>query len=214
MVITQASRRRRQLYMLYIDGEEWAEVDARTWEESACCVGTQVTEEELESLRVASQSRRAREKALYLLSLRDHSRAELARKLAAQAGREVAEETAARMEELGFIQDEQYAFRLARDLRLRKHYPLRRTIQELQTKGIERELAAEAADAVETDDAAQALELLRKKYYNRLNDEQGRQKTTAALARYGFSYEAIRHAMGELSRDFEDNDGENTDEWQ
>lgn len=212
MVITQASRRRKQLYMLYIDGEEWAEVDARTWEESAYRVGMQVTLEDLDSLQTESRSRRAKEKAFYLLSLRDYSRADLAKKLTAQAGREVAEETAARMEELGFVQDEQYAFRLARDLRLRKHYPLRRTIQELQAKGIDRELAAEAADAVETDDAAQALELLRKKYYNRLNDEQGRQKATAALARYGFSYEAIRQAVRELSRDFEDN-REITDEW-
>lgn len=212
MVITQASRRRKQLYMLYIDGEVWAEVDARTWEESAYRVGMQVTQEDLDSLQTESRSRRAKEKAFYLLSLRDYSRADLAKKLTAQAGREVAEETAARMEELGFVQDEQYAFRLARDLRLRKHYPLRRTIQELQAKGIDRELAAEAADAVETDDAAQALELLRKKYYNRLNDEQGRQKATAALARYGFSYEAIRQAVRELSRDFEDN-REITDEW-
>lgn len=212
MVITQASRRRKQLYMLYIDGEEWAEVDARTWEESAYRVGMQVTQEDLDSLQTESRSRRAKEKAFYLLSLRDYSRADLAKKLTAQAGREVAEETAARMEELGFVQDEQYAFRLARDLRLRKHYPLRRTIQELQAKGIDRELAAEAADAVVTDDAAQALELLRKKYYNRLNDEQGRQKATAALARYGFSYEAIRQAVRELSRDFEDN-REITDEW-
>lgn len=107
--------------------------------------------------------------------MRDHSRGELEQKLRQTAGAQAAEETAARMEELGLVDDEAYARRLARDLLARKHYPRRRLAQELTGKGIDRalaeEAAAEALEEAETDDGQQALELLRKKYYNRLYDE-------------------------------------------
>ena len=125
------------------------------------------------------------------------------------AGAQAAEETAARMEELGLVDDEAYARRLARDLLARKHYPRRRLAQELTGKGIDRalaeEAAAEAMEEAETDDGQQALELLRKKYYNRLYDENARRKTAAALARYGFGGDAVRRAMEAALSDQEDN---------
>ena len=112
------------------------------------------------------------------------------------------------MEELGLVDDEAYARRLARDLLARKHYPRRRLAQELTGKGIDRalaeEAAAEAMEEAETDDGQQALELLRKKYYNRLYDENARRKTAAALARYGFGGDAVRRAMEAALSDQED----------
>ena len=140
--------------------------------------------------------------------MRDHSRGELEQKLRQTAGAQAAEETAARMEELGLVDDEAYARRLARDLLARKHYPRRRLAQELTGKGIDRalaeEAAAEAMEEAETDDGQQALELLRKKYYNRLYDENARRKTAAALARYGFGGDAVRRAMEAALSDQED----------
>ena len=112
------------------------------------------------------------------------------------------------MEELGLVDDEAYARRLARDLLARKHYPRRRLAQELTGKGIDHalaeEAAAEAMEEAETDDGQQALELLRKKYYNRLYDENARRKTAAALARYGFGGDAVRRAMEAALSDQED----------
>ena len=113
------------------------------------------------------------------------------------------------IKELGLVDDEAYARRLARDLLARKHYPRRRLAQELTGKGIDRalaeEAAAEAMEEAETDDGQQALELLRKKYYNRLYDENARRKTAAALARYGFGGDAVRRAMEAALSDQEDN---------
>lgn len=207
MIITETRIRRGQLYCLVLDGEPAVTVDRKTFDESRFRVGSSISEEQLAQLLEESRRRRAGEKALYLLSMRDHSRAELERKLARESGKEAAAQTAERMEELGLVNDEAYARRLARDLRLHRHYPLRRTVQEMQAKGIDRRTAEQAAAEVDTDDAAQALELLRKKYYNRLHTDDERRKTAAALARLGFGYEDIRRAMREYD------DGENTDEW-
>ena len=209
MIITELRRRRGQLILLVLDGEPAVTVDARTLNESPYRVGSSLDDEALRVLLEESGRRRAREKALYLLSLRDHSREELRRKLSGEAGETAAAETAARMEELGLVNDEDYARRLARELRLRRHYPRRRTVQELTARGVGRETAEEAADAAETEDWIQALELLRKKYYNRLHDDDGRRKTAAALARQGFGFEDIRRAL----QAYDENDGEKNDAW-
>ena len=201
MIITDVRKRRGRLYQLYLDGEPAVTVDAAAFDESPYRMGGRIDDDQLRELLEAGSRRRAREKALYLLSMRDHSRGELEQKLRQTAGAQAAEETAARM-------DEAYARRLARDLLARKHYPRRRLAQELTGKGIDHalaeEAAAEAMEEAETDDGQQALELLRKKYYNRLYDENARRKTAAALARYGFGGDAVRRAMEAALSDQED----------
>ncbi len=195
MVITERETIRRQLYRVELDGEPAGTIDRRTLDEAGYRLGDSVTESEWQALKEASARNRAREKALYLLSLRDHSKGELVRKLTEEAGEEIAAQTADRMEELGFLDDEALSRRWAADLSRRKCYPRRRVEQELTAKGFDRETAREAAAQTLTEDSVLALELLRKKYYNKMATEDGRRKTTAALARYGFSYEAIRRAI-------------------
>ena len=195
MIITEIRKRRGTLYLLVLDGEPAMTVDARTFDESPYRPGGVIDDGQLRELLEQSARRRAREKALYLLSLRDHSRAELEDKLRRGEGRE---------------------------LRLRKRYPLRRTVQELTARGGDREIALQAAGEPETDDAALALELLRKKYYNRLQTEEDRRRVRAALARRGFGGGDIRRAMeafGEENGGWtdgppEENEmGEITEEW-
>ena len=195
MIITETRKRRGKLYLLVLDGEPAMTVDARTFDESPFRVGSVITDDQLRELLDQAARRRTREKALYLLSMRDHSRAELEEKLRREGDREAAAETAERMEELGLVNDEAYAYRLAEELRRRKLYPLRRTEQELTARGVDRELARRAAEDLDIKDADLALELLRKKYYNRLQTEEDRRKTQAALARRGFGGGDIRRAM-------------------
>lgn len=122
------------------------------------------------ALKKESKTRRAWDKALYLLSLRDYARAQLQRKLEREAGSELARETVERLERAGLLNDGAYARRLARDMVERRHFSRRRTLQELTARGLDRETAEEAVEELEPDDAEQALELLRKKRYNELSD--------------------------------------------
>ena len=128
-------------------------------------------------------------------SLKPH---ELERKLRRTAGEQTAAETAARMEEIGLVDDGAYAARLAEELAARRFYPRRRILQELQEKGIGRAQAEAAAEAVDGEDWERAAQLLRRKYARRLHTPDDRRRTMAALGRYGFGGDAVRRAFDAL----------------
>ncbi|MBQ5840838.1 MAG: regulatory protein RecX [Clostridia bacterium] len=194
MKITEVKRRRRSLYLLVLDGQEGPVVDVRTFDESPYGVDSVLTEKELEALLACSQYNRARDRALYLLGLRDYACRELEQKLAQEAPPEVAAAVVERLRDVGLLDDERYASRLADSLSRTKRYPRRRVEQELRRRGVEAELARGAADELECEDFQQALALLQKRYYNKMQDEESRRKTMAALMRRGFSYTAVRQA--------------------
>ena len=195
MVITEARRRRRSLYLLVLDGEEGPEVDKKTFDESPHRVGEEITPEAMEALLSLSCYNRARDRALYLLSVKDYCRHGLFLRLKEQAPPEVARAVVDRLTELSLLDDEAYAARLAASLSRTKRYPRRRILMELQQRGIAPELAREAVENLEPEDFQQALALLRKKYYNKMRDPDDRRRVSAALARRGFSFEAVRRAM-------------------
>ena len=207
MRITACDRRRQMLYRLTLDdGAMVVEVDLRTFDESGLRVGDSLDGEALDALCVASDERRARETALYLLSQRSHSRVELERKLSRRASRETAVATAQRCEELGLVDDARYAQTLARDLCTYKLYSRQHILQELAARGVSRDVAREAVDALEIDDEEQAVALLQRKYSHKLADEDGRRKTAAALVRAGFEYRTVRRAMERVAQTFADED--------
>lgn len=211
MKILETAIRRRRLYLLRLeDGRELA-VDRQTFDESPYRVDGDITEDQLEALLQTSQYNRARERALYLLGLRDYACGELEQKLHTEATPEIAAAVVSRLQEVGLLNDEQYARRMAGHLREYKQYPHRRVVQELCRRGVAPDVAREAADSLEGDDFQQALALLEKKYYNKLNDPDDRRRVTAALARRGFTYTVIRRAMEELSPGTENS--EENDQW-
>lgn len=178
-------------------------IDTTVWEESPYGVGSSLSDAELEDLCAVSERRRMESKAVFLLSKRDLSRRELEQKLCREKGRyhperhEQAVQTAARMEELGYVRNAEYAHRLAQRYAREKLYPRRRIEDELLRKGIDRETAREAASAVETDETEMALAFLAKKRYTVSRDTKEVQKIAAAMARYGYSAAVIRRVLRE-----------------
>lgn len=198
MKITEVSRRRRSLYRLDFEQGDSIEVDVRTFDESPYREGQDITDEQLNTLLATSRYNRARERALYLLGLRDYACKELEQKLYTEADPDTAAAVVERLRQVGLLDDERYAARLARSLSENKQYPRRRIEQELRRRGVSGVLAQQVVSDLEGEDFRQALALLEKKYYNKLNDPDGRRRATAALARRGFSYGAIRRAFDEL----------------
>ncbi len=201
MIITEVRRRRRSVYLLVLDGQDGPTVDVRTFDESPYREGSDITEEELSTLLEASEYNRARDRALYLLGLRDYACKELEKKLLTEARLEIVARVVERLTEVGLLDDERYAERLAQSLSRSKQYPKRRVAQELQRRGVDRETAGFAAEEIACEDFEQALALIEKKYYNKMTDRESRQKVMAALARRGFSYEAIRQAITAYDED-------------
>ena len=199
MELTAAEPRRGRLTQLFLDGERAAQVDTETFLRSGLRPGDQVTEERLCQLLQDSDANRAKEKALYLLGYRSHTKKELAEKIArAGVGRQAAQGAADRMEELGLIDDRAYARQYAKELFTRKRYGAMRVRQELLRKGIDGELIEEVLAGYGDGDAAQGniQAVLEKKYPGWEEDDRQRRRAFAALRRMGYSFEDIRQAMG------------------
>ena len=210
MKITEMAICRRRLYLLRLEDGTEHTVDRQTFDESPYRVGESISEEQLEALLEKSQYNRARERALYLLGLRDYACGELEKKLYTEATPEIAAAVIARLREVGLLDDTRFALRLARHLMEHKQYPRRRIEQELRHRGVDASVIADALMQLDGDDLQQALALLNKKYYNKMNTQEDRQRVVAALARRGFSYGAIRGAMERMQVP----DDEEFDAWQ
>lgn len=81
MMLTSAEPHGKSLVALFIDGEKAADLDAEIYLKSGLHLGDDLDEEQLHELLLASDTRRAEQKAMNLLSFRAHSEKELARKL-------------------------------------------------------------------------------------------------------------------------------------
>lgn len=190
-------------HQVLLSGEDGGEltVDKTVWEESPFGVGSSLSHTEEEDLCARSERYRAESKAVFLLAKRDLSRRELEQKLCREKGkyhperREVAAQAAAHMEELGYVNDAAYARRLAEQYARVKLYPRRRIVEALVQKGIAREAAREAADAVECDEEELALAFLRKKRYTVPQSTKEFQRIAGAMARYGYSVETVSRVL-------------------
>ena len=204
MLVTALEPRRKRLPALFLDGELAAKLDSETLLQSGLRIGMELDDEELYRLIQRSDAHRAQEKALYLLEHRSHSKKELADKISRTAGREAAERAAERMEELGLVNDAQYARNLAEELLQRKRFAARRAEYELLQKGIDRALAQEIVEELAPEPEESLRFLLERKYQRSLSDEKGRRRVFAALQRLGYSGEDIRTAL----RDYIDYENE------
>ena len=201
MTITDVVPKRKGLSAIYIDGEFALKLDTETVLASRFSVGSEITDEQLKELIDSSGEKRAKQKALWLISHRDHSKKELEQKLSRDSDRESAKKAVERMEELGLVNDEKFARRYADELLNVKHYSKRGALYKLTEKGIDRELAQEILDGFEFDPREHIALLIERKY--NLSDEKGRRRAYAALQRLGYSYEDINAVFSEYR------DGEN-----
>ncbi len=197
MKITDKKKIRSAQYVLSFDTDDGftVTVDAATFDESYYFVGREITEQELEDLLALSRKNRTRSRALYYLSGRDYAKKELERKLCRSSDKETAAAVVERLEEVGLVDDGAYAERMARSYANYRLYPRRRILSALREKGVSREDAEHALEQLETDDLQVALALLRKKYYNKLQTVEDRQKVAAALARSGFGFDTVKKAI-------------------
>lgn len=134
-------------------------------------------------------------RALKLLAAREHSRAELERKLAPHE--ETPGELARVLDELqtrGFISEA----RVVESVLHRRAARLgaARVRQELQAKGISAEAVAQAVQALRVTEVERAREVWRRRFGAPAPDPAGRVKQMRFLAARGFSGEVIRRVVG------------------
>ena len=192
---------------LFLDGEYIADIDKETLLLQKIGVGSELSEEDLAQLIRRSNEKRAKEKALYLLGIRDYSRKELVDKIRQETSDEAAELAERRMQELGLLNDHNFAQKYAKDLLFRKNHSASKAEFELIKKGIDKDLAREVIEALQPDAKESILRVLAgRKYSNLLRQgESGVKKAVASLQRLGYRWEDIRAALRqhELTHDGE-----------
>jgi regulatory protein len=136
-----------------------------------------------------------RARALRLLARREHTRAELARKLAPLAGsRDVLETLLVQLEGRKQLSDERYAE--ARAHRLSRKFGALRVRRELVAKGVGQEAAARFAADVEKTDLERARSILARKYRAPASAPKEHLRRARFLQSRGFSPDVIRRALG------------------
>ena len=133
-------------------------------------------------------------KALRLLGTREHSRAELERKLAAHESQPG--ELARVLDELqakGFINEQRVVESLLH--RRAPRLGTGRIRQELQGKGLDPEAVKEAVAGLQTTELARAREVWRKKFGEVAADAAGRNKQMRFLLSRGFAVDAVRRVL-------------------
>ncbi len=135
----------RDRVKVFVDGEFWAELDAGVAAERGLSEGLALSEEDLAEARVAGERPLAMGRALNVLGYRARSARELRERLlrAGYLGKTV-DEVISRLEDLGYLNDEEFARELARS-KARKYGP-RQIYGDLRRAGIEEEAAREVVE--------------------------------------------------------------------
>ena len=200
MLITAIEPRRKGMSALFIDGEFVMNLDTQALLENRFDVGRELDDDELKEMIELSNERRAKEKALWLISYRDHSKKELKEKIQRTCDSDAAEKAVERMEELGLVNDEVFAQRYARKLLLQKKMTRRAAAFELSRKGIDKETAEAVLEEIEVDYRENIREIIEKKYRN-IGDEKIKRRAVAALQRLGYGWDDIRAVLDEYEEE-------------
>lgn len=221
MRLLRVSVRRKQWNALFFEPDtpfegEYAKdggllIDRTAFDESDLQEGCDCTEEQIEALIRDSRRRRAYSKGMWLLSARDYTEKGLTDKLRRDFGEDAAARAVARLCELGFVDDERYAYHYAERMMADGNRSARQAQSKLMVKGVPRELAEAAVASVAVSDADQLDHWIANKYAVKLahGDPDQVRKVVNALMRRGFAYSEIRKALNRYAAELPDEEEEN-----
>lgn len=201
MKIEKIEKYKGQTFGVYFEDGEPIFINQKIIGEFHLKEGMNVPSGAVEEIVRANDLRRARERALYLLDVREYSYAGLFKKLEANYDEDICFEVLNRLCEAGLVNDRRYAEQLGEYYVLTKKYGRYRAAGEMYKKGIPRELIDEVLDGYEDDSAERLYYLVEEKYARYLTDDKGVAKVKNALARRGFSYDDINAVIREFTED-------------
>ena len=171
----------------------------------ALYAGRELTDREAQEILDCARRSGLKERALSLLTRKPQSRRELERKLREwEASDREAEDICDRLEELGYLNDGQYAAQVVRHYSARG-YGEKKLRDELYRRGIPRELWDGAME--EAEDSARAIDaFLQKKLAGSAGDPAALKRAGDALARRGYSWEEVWEGLNRWGADLEPED--------
>lgn len=206
--IAALPRMKRRL-VVYVDGEKLGVIAAGLAREKGLSEGGTLSDQDWQQY-MEEEISPAFDLSLYYLGLKARTRHEMEAYLKRrQYAPQVIAAVMDKLKEYGFVDDEQLSQR-AVDSLSRQRLGRGAIERKLRQRGVDKELAREALDAYRPEDESENARQLAATLWERYREAEPRkrwQKTTAALARRGFSWESIQSAMQGLSS------GDASDPW-
>ena len=172
MRITDVRTTKRGRVALYVEGEFLLSMHPDVFAVSGLSVGSEVDTESLETLSAEAELKKAKEKALNLLSYKEYTTKQLTDRLKRHTDEESAEQAVARMEELGLLDDDDYAER-----------------------GLTNEQIEYATSLLRSDPEEKMREIIARKYPLAYEDEKVRRRAFSALMRMGYPAAEVRRVL-------------------
>ncbi len=213
MIITELSVYKGDTYKLVLDDDMTYFVNSAVVSEFLLHKGGELSGDRLAQIQQADTRRKAKKRALYLLGTRQYCYKELYDKLRRSYDEDTSREAADAMREYGYVNDEEYAPKLAEYLIRSKRWGIRKAKYEMLHRGLSAQLVENVLAEYSEDDISEEItELLERKYYNRIADPDDRRRTIAAMARRGYDYNSVKRCIEKLLEDAEyEDDEENED---
>lgn len=198
MIITSKHGNADKIH-IYIDGEYTLTLYDWYWHGCGIAEGSEISEEELASLKEEAGFRSAYEKGVKYLSMRSYSEKELFDKLKQKFGTDSAKRAMDKITERGYTDDESYAKEYSRYLFDVKKYDIKRIATELKIKGIDPETADKTLKTLDNEPILRIIEMLRTKFENKTDTEKERKRLVNRFIRMGYSYRDIKAAFCECN---------------
>ncbi len=200
-MVLKAQRGKGKKIHILLDDEYVITTDIDYWAEIFVADGTDISEEEWQEIYNKINYRKAFNKCADLLSRRSHSVKEIRTKLLRSVDKASADKAIEKFKELGYLDDEKFAYDYADYLLKFKNFSENHIKQELFYKGIDKEIISNVIDNLEVDNEQAIIKIINKNYLNKLKAEGGKNKVIAALMRKGFSYSDIKSALYEIENE-------------
>lgn len=139
---------------------------------------------------------KAKKHALYCLGRKSYCYGEMNAKLEKLYGEDIAVEVCDYLEELGYINDENYANDFAEYAILRKKWGVFKARFEMQKRGIDKDLIENVlAEYGSEDYEEQITEVLQTRFANKLETEKEVQRAFGYFMRRGYNYSDVRRCI-------------------
>ena len=200
----ERSKHKQERVLVYLEGGDLLRVTESELLRFGLSIGLDIDEGTVVELRQSGARSETRVRAANMISARPLSRKELLKKLREKGALEAdAEDAADWLEEIGALNDADYAAMLVRHYG-GMGYGEAKIRDELYRRGVPRELWADALER-SPDERETILRVIAQKTKGRALDEKGRRRLSDMLLRRGFAWRDVRAALAEI--------GENTTEF-
>lgn len=199
----EPSRRKKDRVLVFLEGGDLLRVTEQELLVFGLRPGLELPEQLLAQVEQSAKRSEMKARGARLTGSRMLSKKQVMEHLTRKGGdRELAEDTAQWLEELGAVDESAYAAAIARHYAAMGYGP-GRVRQELQHRGVPRELWDDALARM--PDPEEAIDrFLTAKLRGKTPDRATLQRLSAALQRRGFSWQDIRPALARLDREPED----------